>query len=159
MVRARYAKELKQELKQAVLAKAHQDVVESLDLDIFKFVDVDHSPVSSEFDLTVDLTVDILPAFELPNYEGLKVESASTDVSEQDVDDAVEQLLEQRAAYNKVEEAAEVGDYVRCSYAGSVDERPVADILTEETGFGEQKTLGSEQVIPTHQRLLSFRKH
>ena len=45
MVRARYAKELKQELKQAVLAKAHQDVVESSDLDIFKFVDVDHSPV------------------------------------------------------------------------------------------------------------------
>jgi trigger factor len=139
MVRARYAKELKQELQQAVLAKAHRDAVESSDLEIFKLVDLDHGPVSSELDLTIDFTVDILPAFELPEYVGLKVESASTDVSEKDIDEAITQLQEQRAAYNEIEGAAEVDDYVRCSYVGSIGEQAISEILTEETGYGEQK--------------------
>ena len=139
MVRARYAKELKQELQQAVLAKAHRDAVESSDLEIFKLVDLDHGPVSSELDLTIDFTVDILPAFELPEYVGLKVESASTDVSEKDIDEAITQLQEQRAAYNEIEGAAEVDDYVRCYYVGSIGEQAISEILTEETGYGEQK--------------------
>lgn len=139
MVRARYAKELKQELQQAVLAKAHRDAVESSDLEIFKLVDLDHGPVASELDLTIDFTVDILPAFELPEYVGLKVESASTDVSEKDIDEAITQLQEQRAAYNEIEGAAEVDDYVRCSYVGSIGEQAISEILTEETGYGEQK--------------------
>ena len=139
MVRARYAKELKQELQQAVLAKAHRDAVESSDLEIFKLVDLDHGPVSSELDLTIDFTVDILPAFELPEYVGLKVESASTDVSEKDIDEAITQLQEQRAAYNEIEGAAEDDDYVRCSYVGSIGEQAISEILTEETGYGEQK--------------------
>ncbi len=139
MVRARYAKELKQELQQAVLAKAHRDAVESSELDIFKLVDLDHGPVSSELDLTIDFTVDILPAFELPQYSGLKVESASSDVSESEVDEAIAQLLEQRAAYNEIEGAAEADDFVRCSYFGTLGEQAVSELVTEETGYGEQK--------------------
>ena len=45
---------------------------------------------------------------------GLKVESASTDVSEKDIDEAIEQLS--NARYNEIEAAAEVDDFVRCSY-------------------------------------------
>ena len=47
MVRSRYAKELKDELKQRVISKAHQEGVVGAEFEVFNIVDLDEGEISS----------------------------------------------------------------------------------------------------------------
>ena len=120
MIRMRYAKELKSELSQRVVAKAHQDGVAKSDFEIYGIVDLKEGEIAAGSDATIKFTVDVLQAFDIPAYEGLKVTNEPTDASAEEVDKMMEQILSQRAEFNVAEKAAEKGDYVRCGYEGKI---------------------------------------
>jgi trigger factor len=144
MIRMRYAKELKSELNQRVVSKAHQEGVAKSDFEIFGIVDLDEGEISSAADATITFTVDVLEPFELPTYEGLKVTNEPTEATDEDVAKMFDQLLSQRAEYNVAEKAAEKGDYVRCSYEGKIGDELVADLVPETPMFGSQKVTWEE---------------
>ncbi|MGC6424582.1 MAG: trigger factor [Lentimonas sp.] len=144
MVRSRYSKDIAQELKQRVVAKAHQDGLSSSDLNIFQLVDLEESTIEKGSDATIVFTVDIVPDFEVPAYEGLKVTNQPTEASDEEVDKMINEILGQRAEYNVVEKAAEKGDYVRCSYEGKIGDELVADLVPDAPMFGTQKTTWEE---------------
>ena len=144
MVRARYAKDLKQELQQRVVSKAHQEGVAKADIDIFNIVDLEQGEISAGQDANIVFTVDVVPAFEVPQYQGLKVENEPTDASEEDVNKMIDQILGQRAEYNVVEKAAAKGDYVRCSYEGKIGDELIAELVPDAPMFGTQKVTWEE---------------
>jgi trigger factor len=139
MVRMRYSKELKEELKQRVISKAHQDGVMKADLEVFGIVEVNEGEISSTSDATITFTVDVLVPFEVPTYEGLKLTNQPTEASAEEVDKMLNQLLGQRAEFNVAEKAAGKGDYVRCSYEGKIGDEAVADLVPGSPMFGTQK--------------------
>lgn len=144
MIRMRYAKELKSELSQRVVSKAHQEGVAKSDFDIFGIVDLNEGEITAGSDASIVFTVDVVPAFDLPSYEGLKVTNEPTEASTEDVDKMLEQLLSQRAEYNVAEKAAEQGDYVRCGYEGKIGDELVADLVPETPMYGTQATTWEE---------------
>jgi trigger factor len=144
MIRMRYAKELKSELAQRVISKAHQEGVAKSDFEVFGVVDLNDGEITAGSDATVIFTVDVLQAFEVPAYEGLKVSVESTEATAEDVDKMFEQLLSQRAEFNVAEKAAEKGDYVRCSYEGKIGDELVADLVPDAPMFGTQKVTWEE---------------
>ncbi len=144
MVRARYAKDLQQELKQRVISKAHQEGVAGSDINIFTIVDLNEGEIAVGQDASVTFTVDVVPEFELPEYAGLKVTNEPTTASDEEVDKMINQILSQRAEYNVVEKAAAKGDYVRCAYEGKVGDELVADLVPDAPMFGTQKVTWEE---------------
>lgn len=144
MIRMRYAKELKSELSQRVVAKAHQDGVAKSDFEIYGIVDLDEGEIATGSDATIKFTVDVLQAFDIPAYEGLKVTNEPTDASAEEVDKMMEQILSQRAEFNVAEKAAEKGDYVRCGYEGKIGDELVADLVPDAPMFGTQATTWEE---------------
>lgn len=144
MIRMRYAKELKSELSQRVVAKAHQDGVAKSDFEIYGIVDLDEGEIAAGSDATIKFTVDVLQAFDIPAYEGLKVTNEPTDASAEEVDKMMEQILSQRAEFNVAEKAAEKGDYVRCGYEGKIGDELVADLVPDAPMFGTQATTWEE---------------
>jgi len=144
MIRMRYAKELKSELSQRVVAKAHQDGVAKSDFEIYGIVDLDEGEIAAGSDATIKFTVDVLQAFDIPAYEGLKVTNEPTDASAEEVDKMMEQILSQRAEFNVAEKAAEKGDYVRCGYVGKIGDELVADLVPDAPMFGTQATTWEE---------------
>jgi trigger factor len=144
MIRMRYAKELKSELSQRVVSKAHQEGVAKSDFEIFGVVDLNEGEIAAGSDATITFTVDVLQAFEVPAYEGLKVTNEPTEASAEEVEKMFEQLLSQRAEFNVAEKAAEKGDYVRCSYEGKIGDELVADLVPETPMFGSQKVTWEE---------------
>jgi len=144
MIRMRYAKELKSELSQRVVSKAHQEGVAKSDFEIFGVVDLDKGEISAGSDATITFTVDVLQAFEVPAYEGLKVTNEPTEASAEEVEKMFEQLLSQRAEFNVAEKAADKGDYVRCSYEGKIGDELVADLVPETPMYGTQKVTWEE---------------
>ncbi len=144
MVRTRFAKDLKQELKQRVISKAHQEGVVGTKIDIFNIVDLNEGEIESGKDVTITFTVDVLPEFEVPEYTGLKVTNEPTEASAEEIDKMIEQILSQRAEYNVVEKEAGKGDYVRCSYEGKIGDELVADLVPDAAMFGSQKVTWEE---------------
>ena len=144
MIRMRYAKELKSELSQRVVAKAHQDGVAKSDFEIYGIVDLKEGEIAAGSDATIKFTVDVLQAFDIPANEGLKVTNEPTDASAEEVDKMMEQILSQRAEFNVAEKAADKGDYVRCGYEGKIGDELVADLVPDAPMFGTQATTWEE---------------
>ena len=144
MVRSRFAKDLKQELKQRVVSQAHQEGVAGADLEVFNIVDMDDGEILSGQAASITFTVDVVPDFELPSYEGLKVKEASAEASDEEVTKTLDQLLGQRAEYNVADKTAEKGDYVQCGYEGKIGEELVADLVPDAKMYGSQETTWEE---------------
>ena len=144
MVRTRFAKDIRQDLKQRVLSQAHQEGVAGADFEVFTLVELDEGEIAVGRDAVVTFTVDVLPEFELPAYEGLKVTNAPTEATDEEVDKMLNQILGQRAEFNVAEKAAEKGDYVQCGYEGKIGDELVADLLPDSPMYGTQKATWEE---------------
>lgn len=144
MVRARFAKDIRQELKQRVISKAHEEGVGGADIKVFNLVDLEEGEITPGTEAKITFTVDVVPEFDLPVYEGLSVTSEPTEASEEEIEKMLTQILNQRAEYNVVEKAAEKGDYVRCSYEGKIGDELVADLVPDAPMYGSQKVTWEE---------------
>ena len=144
MVRSRFAKDIQQELKQRIISQAHQEGVAGADFEVFTIVELEEGEITSGQDAVITFTVDVIPEFNLPAYEGLKVSAEPTDASDEEVTKMLDQIISQRAEFNVAEKAAEKGDYVQCGYEGKIGDELVADLVPDATMYGSQKTTWEE---------------
>ena len=144
MIRQRFAKDIQQELKQRVVSLAHQEGVAGAEFEVFNIVELDEGEVKGGQGATITFTVDVIPEFEVPAYEGLKVTNAPTEASDEEVAKMLDQILGQRAEYNVAKKAAEKGDYVQCAYEGKIDTKIVADLVPEAPMYGTQANTWEE---------------
>jgi len=83
-------------------------------------------------------TVETAPEFELPEYKGIKVRRETGDVTEADIDKALNVLAEQRAKFNDVSRPAQQGDVVVVAYSGTVEGKALTDIAPTAKGLTKQ---------------------
>ena len=162
-IRQLYNKQINEELRTAVMRSAYEEVMKSGDLNVYSVVEF---PEPGAFlagqEVNIDMTVDVTPAFELPEYKGIETNPPSTDVDDSEIDETIERIRRQRAEFEVVEREAAAGDYVKLSYTGTIDGEPVKDALEdnqnlrawgevkdgwEEAGTDEAKTFGVPAVI------------
>src|ERR1700744_684461 len=102
--------------------------------------------VNGKADLQFTVTVDLMPDFEAADVSTLKVERLTAEVTDADVDEALDRIAKQSRGYTpRAEgEAAEKDDVVVIDFVGSVDG------VEFEGGKGENFNLtrGSGQFIP-----------
>ena len=144
MVRQRFAKDIQQELKQRIVSQAHQEGVADAEFEVFTIVELDEGEIKGGQGATITFTVDVIPEFEVPAYEGLKVTNTPTEASDEEVADMLDQILGKRAEFNVVEKAAEKGDYVQCAYEGKIGAEIVADLVPENPMLGSQTNTWEE---------------
>ena len=73
------------------------------------------------------ITVDINPDFDLPDYKEIPTEISSTEVTDKEIDEAIQEFRRQRSSFEVVTRAAEIGDFIKVSYNGMIDNHPIAD--------------------------------
>ena len=144
VIRSRFGKQMNDELKRQVSTDAYEAVLERDDLRVHSVLKVDAGEVDSGNAATVEVTVDVEADFELPDYESFELSIHKTDVSDEEVEKELSSLCEQRASYEIVERPIEKGDYVKCSYEGSLDGKPVAEVVPEKPMYGKQANTWEE---------------
>ena len=65
-------------------------------------------------------------------------------MKEDDVTKELDTIGEQRASFDVVERNSENGDYVKCSYEGTLEGKAVAEILPEKPMYGKQANTWEE---------------
>jgi trigger factor len=102
--------------------------------------------VDGKADLEFTVTVDLMPEFELADVSKLTIEKLVADVTDDEVEDAVQRLAEQARTYSPREtgEAAEKGDAVLMDFLGRVDGEEFPGGKSDNFNL----VLGSGQLIP-----------
>ena len=78
--------------------------------------------LSGQADLSYSMTFEVLPAIELADFKGLKLERLVADVDAEAIDKAVGQLVERNVTFTPEEgRAAQTGDRVTVDFVGKID--------------------------------------
>jgi len=153
VVEKRFAKEIENEFKTKVVNKAYEEGLEQSKLQVFGLVDLKDGVIEKGLSAAVTLTVDLRPEFKLPEYKGLQTEVAPVEVTDAEVDAAIEGMRAERADFKVVERASQKGDYVKLSYEGKIGEQAVAELVPDRAIFGKapqtwEEVEGNEGLIP-----------
>lgn len=132
MVAKRFGKELKDEFKSKVIGKAYREGLEQSKLEILNLVDVEEGQIEPELSAAIKLTVDIRPEFQLPEYTGIETQVEPTEPTDAEVETVIEGLRGERADFKVAERPAAKGDYVRFGYTGTLDGKPLDEVVGDK---------------------------
>ena len=154
MVAKRFSKEIGEDFKQKVVAKAYRSALEKEKLDVINVVNVDEGKIEAGAAANVTITLDVRPEFELPDYTNLATEITSTDATDAEIDNVIQGMRSERADFKPADRAAQKGDYVKLAYEGKVEGQPIAEIAPDKQLYGkvpqtwEEVEGANEGVIP-----------
>jgi trigger factor len=102
--------------------------------------------LSGKTDLTYTVAVEVVPQIDLADFKSFAVEKLVADVSDADVDEAIQRIASQNRNYEPKAEGAkaESGDRVTISFVGRIDGEP----FEGGSGEGIQVAIGSNTFIP-----------
>ena len=84
-------------------------------------------------------TLEVTPAFELPEYIGIEVEKERRSVNDADIAKALDTLREQRVSYADMDRPAVEDDFIVVNFTGTIDDKPITDLIKVARGLTEQK--------------------
>ncbi|ULR50642.1 trigger factor [Streptomyces deccanensis] len=125
------------------LPKFYTDAVNEAELNVLGQPEVDITELKDGETLNFTAEVDVRPTIEIPDYSGIEVEVDAVEVTEEDIEKAVEQLRERFASTSPVERAAEDGDVVTIDLEAKVD----GEILEDGVAEGVSYTIGSGELL------------
>ncbi|MBW1601102.1 trigger factor [Streptomyces sp. JJ66] len=125
------------------LPKLYQSAVDEGELNPLGQPEVDITELKDNELLAFTAEVDVRPQIEIPDYSGIEVTVDAVEVTDEDVDQAVEQLRERFASTAPVERAAAEGDVVKIDLEARVD----GEVLPDGVAEGVDYTIGSGELL------------
>ena len=130
LVAKRFRREMANQVKGELVAAAFEQALEEQDLALLsqpnlKLEDI-HLP--DDGPLTFDADVEVRPQFDVPGYKDIAVQRPSIDVTDQQVDEAVESLRDRGARLvPKDDEPAEAGDVIVADLTLTLADRTIRE--------------------------------
>lgn len=121
-----YKDKIKEELFGRVLNSELKKAFEENNIEVLGQINVENHSITDD-KMTVEVTFDVKPNFEVPQYKGLNIEEESKEVTEKDVEDKLNSLVQREKKYVKSEKTvAELNDVANIDFEGFVDGKAFA---------------------------------
>src|SRR5947207_7411510 len=132
MIEKRFCKEIQDELTKKLVSKSYHEAIEQEQLRVASLANIEDVQLGEDKSMRFRATVVTAPEFELPEYKNIAVELPETNVSESEVDVAIERLRDQTADFVDVpERGLEMGDFAVIDFEGSSDGKPISEIAPQ----------------------------
>ncbi len=148
LLRAKFGKDIDAELSKRLSGSAFQEAVKESKLEVVNVLNFEGNDFSAGVDSEVKITIDSKPSVSVPDVSDVELETGSTDVTDDEVEQTIKRLLTDRASFEKVERSAQAGDYVKCSYEGRVGDQMVAELAPDQPLLGKQSSTWEEAGEP-----------
>ena len=148
VVKKRFSKEIEQEALDGLMREAYTLVIETEKLEPVTQPHAHDVKFADGEDLTFELHCEVKPVIELAVVEGFTVTRANPTVTDEMVNEQLEQLREQRAAWSPVEGKPNEGDMTSVMLAVADDSGTIPD------GKEYRIVLGSGQAIPAIEEVI-----
>ena len=133
-----YNDKIAEEAKRALMADSYTEALKSNNLKPVIMPEIEELQFGHGKPFQYMATLEVSPAFELPDYTGLEVEKERRSVTDEDVNKGLSTLQEQRVEYRDVDRAMGEDDFVVVNYTGTIDGKPITDIVKVARGITEQ---------------------
>lgn len=145
LVKKNFADEIKRETEGACFREFYPKAVEESGLKVIALEGVTEMKLGED-GIEFSALVEIRPEYKLPKYKGLAIKSKGVEVADKDVEDQLERMRKMFAKYEDAKdgETAADGDFVQFDYKGTLDGKPLSEIvpdqkaICEATGFWTQ---------------------
>ncbi len=146
VVRARVGAEIQEDLEERLARRLWHEVLSESEIDPISDLRVNRVELDEDGTFRLEGVVDIRPEFELPDPAGAELPEVSVEPTDAEVDEEIERLAEQQAAWEPSEEPAADGMIAEVVVTGTVEDDPDAEPvdLGELTLLIGRETLGSE---------------
>ncbi|MES2692470.1 MAG: trigger factor [Verrucomicrobiota bacterium] len=154
MIAKRFNKEIAEDFKQKVVAKAYRTAMEQEKLDVLNVVDVQEGTIEAGTAANVTIVLDVRPDFTIPEYLDLPTEITGTDATDVEVDNVIQGLRGEKADFKPADRPAQKGDYVKLAYEGKIDGQAITELVPDKQLYGkvpqtwEEVEGANEGVIP-----------
>lgn len=141
LVKSRFQKEITNRLRDHLLPKSYHEALQEHQLSVVGILDMDEDIQVKEGEpMSYSVTVDIRPEISLPEYKGVSLKRDLEEVSDAEVQDRIDALLEQRADFEDVDDRPVArGDMAQIDFIGKLDGAALEEAVPEAKGLGEGK--------------------
>lgn len=115
----RFGESVREEVTGELMQKSVGEAIQENELRPVRIDNVDTDKDAENLVFTAEF--DVFPTIELKGLEGIKVEKTVAEITSDDMDKAVENLLRSRADFEDVDRAAADGDRVITDFVGKID--------------------------------------
>ncbi len=130
VVERKFKKQIREELEGKVLREAAREAIAEKKLRVLQISNVEDVQLGDDKTMSFTATVVTHPEFELPEYKGVAVDVKSTDVTDAEIDESIENLRDQAADFTDVDgRAAQMDDFIVVDYTGTIDGKPVHEVF------------------------------
>ncbi len=136
-----YAKAIADHTERSLADKAIEALNGLKDVELYAVVNLEKKDADGGAELV--FTADVYPEVKLPEDLSTKVELPPDAATEEEINNAVEYYRNQRAKYDEVDREIKKGDFVRLAYSGSIDGKPVRE-LVQAPIYADQKSTWEE---------------
>ncbi|GAA2600701.1 trigger factor [Actinomadura fulvescens] len=132
-----------QEAVNDALPELYGRAVEEKELFVLGQPDVEVTELNDGEQFAFTAEVDIRPKFDVPDYDGLEVTVENAEVTDEQIDETVDNLRERFASLTTVERAVEEGDFATIDLTATIDGENIEDASTN----GYSYEVGSKSAI------------
>jgi trigger factor len=129
IIEKKFQKEIREELEKKLLSEACKEAIQEKGIKVLSLTQVEDVEIADDKTMKFTATLVTRPDFQVPVYKGLVVPLRSTDVTDEEIDESINQLREQAADFVDLKEdrGAQMEDFVVIDYRGTIDGAPVSD--------------------------------
>jgi len=129
VIEAKFRKQIQEELTKKLVSETTSEAIREKGLRVLSLSGVDDVEFASDKTMRFTATLITAPEFELPEYKGIPVKVPRMEVTEEEVQKAIEKMRESRATFSDLEDRAlQLGDFAVIDYAALVDNQPLLEV-------------------------------
>ena len=141
MIKIHFADDVRQEVARHLIPDVYRQALAETQIKPVEDPDLQEVRLEEDAPLVFSAVVEIKPAIELGTYTGLAVSHTPKPLTDEEVEEAINEIREQHAEYRAVERAADIGDLVIVDYTLT----PEGMEPRSESGYGF--VIGQSQVM------------
>ncbi len=144
VVKQRFGAGVRQEVLGEVMNRSFYEAIQQEDVKPAGQPSIEPKELAEGKDVEFVATFEVYPEVELGSFEGYEITKLNAEVADTDIDNMIETLRKQQAAWKEVEREAVEGDQVNIDYVGTKDGEEFEGGKAE----GQDLVLGSKSMIP-----------
>ena len=158
LLKKKFSKAIKKEVSGKLVSEAFEKLIKDEDLKPVGYPDIQGLEEDAERPddeaMSFTFTFEVSPRVELGKYRGLEIERPVVTVDEEDILNAIDEMLKQHASYQECDDQAEENDQVIMDFKGSVDGEEFSGGSAENYPY----ILGSKRFFPEFEEVLAGAK-
>jgi trigger factor len=132
VVLKKFHKDIEGEAQRSLVPEAYQEAVAEKKLRVVSQPEIEDLKYQAGMSLSFSTVVELVPEFKLPEYKGLVLQKRETAVKDEEVDQTLKSLADQRANFEDApDRPLAMDDFAVISYDGKIDGQQLAERLPE----------------------------